>query len=201
MTIAGLYLAAGYAVLVPERRGYGKSDGETWLDAVGRDVGPRLIGRLQSETDDVLAAVDFLATVPFVDRGRLGIAGWSLGGIVTLFAIARSPAFRAAIDQAGGVLTWRSSSTLQAALADAVRRATCPIFLMDAQNDAAPEAIPTLARAMDAAARPHKMTMYPPYMPTHPTPSSAPGHAIFEPDGVPIWGRDAVSFLDSYLKS
>ncbi len=199
--LAGLYVSAGYAVLVPERRGYGKSEGEIWTDAVGRDTASRFLDRCQAETDDVLAAVDFLGTVPFSDRSRVGMVGWSIGGIVTLFALARSRAFRAAVDQAGGVLAWRRSPALQAALTDAIRAASCPIFMMDAENDAAPEAISTLARAMEAAARPHKMTIYPAYMPAHPTPGSAPGHALFEADGIPIWGRDAVSFLDSYLKS
>jgi dienelactone hydrolase len=199
--LAALYVSAGYAVLVTERRGYGKSDGPTWTDAVGRDTTSRFIDRCEAEADDVLAAVDFLGTVPFADRSRLGIVGWSLGGIVMLFAIARSKAFRAAVDQAGGVLTWRRSAALQAALTDAARRATCPVLLLDAENDAAPEAIPTLARAMEAAALPHTMVIYPPYMPPHPTGSVAPGHAVFEADGIPIWGRDAVSFLDSYLKS
>ncbi|MBV8357672.1 MAG: hypothetical protein JO189_07010, partial [Deltaproteobacteria bacterium] len=37
--LAGLYVAAGHAVLVPERRGYGRSDGPAWSEAVGRDVG------------------------------------------------------------------------------------------------------------------------------------------------------------------
>lgn len=199
--LAGLYVSAGYAVLVSERRGYGTSEGSTWTDAVGRDVTSRFIGRLQAETDDVLAAVDFLGTVPFVERSRLGIVGWSLGGIVTLFAIARTKAFRAAVDQAGGVLTWRSSAALQAALTETVRRATCPVFLMDAENDAAPEAIPTLAQAMDAAALPHKTMMYPAYMPPQPTRGTAPGHALFAADGIPIWGKDALSFLDGYLKA
>ena len=36
--IAALYVDAGYAVLVPERRGYGRSDGPTWTDEVGRDT-------------------------------------------------------------------------------------------------------------------------------------------------------------------
>ena len=199
--LAGLYLSVGYAVLVLERRGYGKSDGPTWTDAVGRDTTSRFIDRCEAEADDVLAAVDFLGTVPFADRSRLGIVGWSLGGIVTLFAIARSKAFRVAVDQAGGVLTWRRSAALQTALTDAVRKASCPVLLLDAENDAAPEAIPALARVMEAASLPHKMVIYPPYMPAHPTGGIAPGHAVFEADGIPIWGRDAVSFLDSHLKS
>ncbi len=70
--IAALYVDAGYAVLVPERRGYGRSDGPTWTDEVGRDTTSRFIARCQAEADDVLAAVDFLKTVAFVDASRLG---------------------------------------------------------------------------------------------------------------------------------
>ena len=167
---------------------------------MGRDTTSRFIDRCEAEADDVLAAVDFLGTVPFVDRGRLGIVGWSLGGIVTLFVLARSRVFRAAVDQAGGVLTWRSSPSLQSALTAAVRAATCPVFLMDAENDAAPEAIPKLSQAMDSAGLPHKTMMYPPFMPSRPTNGIAPGHALFEAEGIPIWGNDAVAFLDGYVK-
>ena len=198
--LASLYVSAGYAVLVPERRGYGRSDGPTWSEAVGRDVGSALIARLQAEADDVLTAAEFLRSVPAVDISRLGIAGWSLGGIVTLLAISRSRSFRAAIDQAGGVLMWRSSPALQEALTQAVRDATCPVLLMDAQNDAAPEAISKLSQVMDAAGLPHRLIMYPPFAPTTREETVAPGHLLFSAEGSPIWGRDAVGFLDTYLR-
>ena len=61
-------------------------------------VGPRL----EEETDDVLAALDYLRTLPLVDTNRIGIMGWSFGGIVTMFAVSRSTAFAVAVDQAGG---------------------------------------------------------------------------------------------------
>jgi len=198
--LAALYVSAGYAVLAPERRGYGKSDGPTWTDAVGRDTTSRFVDRCQAEADDVLAAVDFLRTVSFADMSRLGMAGWSLGGIIMLFALARSHDFRAAVDQAGGVLTWRRSSALQTALTEAVRAASCPVLLMDAENDAAPEAIPTLAGAMEAAGRPQRSRVYPAYAPLSPANGIAPGHLLFAADGIPIWGKDAVGFLDTYLK-
>ena len=198
--LAGLYVEAGYAVLVPERRGYGRSDGPTWSQAVGRDVGSVFLDRLVAETGDVLAAADFLTTVPFIDHNRLGIVGWSLGGIVTMFAIARSRAFRTAINQAGGVLTWRSSPALQSALGEAARGANCPALLMDAANDAAPEAMPALAQAMTSAGRPNRLAMYPAFTPTMPTGSNAPGHALFSAEGIPIWSRDALTFLGTYLR-
>jgi carboxymethylenebutenolidase len=198
--LAGLYVAAGYAVLVPERRGYGRSDGPSWSEAVGRDFGSVLIARLLAEADDVLAAAEFLRSVPAADISRLGIAGWSLGGIVTLFAISRSRSFRAAIDQAGGVLMWRFSPALRAELTLAVRAVTCPVLLMDAQNDAAPEAIPTLSQVMDTAGLSHRLIMYPPFTPTEQETAVAPGHLLFSAEGLPIWGRDAVGFFDAYLQ-
>ena len=63
---------AGYVALVPERRGYGKSDGSVWRQEVGKDPS-RLIPRLQAETDDVLAATDYLRTVRFADARLIGI--------------------------------------------------------------------------------------------------------------------------------
>src|SRR5271169_4022511 len=82
--IGKMLTVAGYVVLVPERRGYGQSDGQTFTEAIGQDRGGRFVERMQAETDDVLAALDFLKTVPYADTGRVGIMGWSLGGIVTV---------------------------------------------------------------------------------------------------------------------
>src|SRR5437879_1217018 len=48
--IGALFTRAGYAVLVPERRGYGRSDGTTHAEEFGRDIGPRLVARLNEET-------------------------------------------------------------------------------------------------------------------------------------------------------
>src|SRR5713101_1322333 len=83
--IGKMLTRAGYVVLVPERRGYGKSDGSPWWQEVGNDQS-RLIARLQAETADVLAAIDYLRTVPSADTNRIGIMGWSFGGIVTMLA-------------------------------------------------------------------------------------------------------------------
>jgi dienelactone hydrolase len=198
--IAGLFVDAGYAVLIPERRGYGTSDGPTWSDAVGKDTGAAFIQRCNEEADDVIAAAAFAAQFPAVDHSRIGVVGWSLGGIVTMLAIARSTAFRAAIDQAGGALNWRRNPDLQAALEDAARAAKCPVMLMDSENDAAPEDIPSLADLMAKANLPHDSRMYPPYTPASNPGHMPPGHLIFEAAGIPIWGRDATTFLDAHVK-
>ena len=55
--IARVMIPAGYAVIVPERRGYGKSEGQPFSEEIGEDRGPRFVTRLQAEAGDVLGAV------------------------------------------------------------------------------------------------------------------------------------------------
>src|SRR5438445_267705 len=78
----------GYVVIAPDDRGsigYGKP----FYDAI--DYGG-------TEVDDVVTAVDVLKTkYPQVDPDRIGIIGWSHGGMITLLAIFRHPTtFKAA---------------------------------------------------------------------------------------------------------
>jgi len=81
--------AKGYVVIAPEYRGsigYGK----VFYDAI--DYGG-------NEVDDVVTAVEILKTkYPQVDPSRIGIMGWSHGGMITLLSIFRNPArFKAAV--------------------------------------------------------------------------------------------------------
>ena len=81
--------ARGYVVIAPEYRGsvgYGK----TFYDAI--DYGG-------SEVDDVVTAVDVLRTeYAVVDPSRIGIIGWSHGGMIALLSVLRNEtAFKAAV--------------------------------------------------------------------------------------------------------
>ncbi|MFZ1010718.1 MAG: alpha/beta fold hydrolase, partial [Candidatus Sulfotelmatobacter sp.] len=192
--MADLYLSAGYAVLIPERRGYGQSDGATFSEAVGKNVDAKFIERLEAEADDVLAALPYLATLPFVDVKRIAIAGWSFGGIVTMLAIARSSVFKAAIDQAGGALSWQRSAALREALIRAAQRATTPILFMDAENDATTAAVTTLASTRARFGLPYEIKLYGAFTPKEDPGHIAPGHLIFGRDGVALWGGDATRF-------
>src|SRR5215469_7741129 len=85
----------GYAVLVSERRGYGKSDGETWSQEVAGDTGAKFVSRLKAEATDVAAGIEYLRTVQFADLHRMAIMGWSLGGIISIFTASDHNEFRA----------------------------------------------------------------------------------------------------------
>ncbi len=81
-------VARGYVVIAPEYRGsigYGK----TFYDAI--DYGG-------AEVDDVVTAVSALRSrYPNVDPARVGIIGWSHGGLIALLSVFRNPtSFRAA---------------------------------------------------------------------------------------------------------
>jgi dienelactone hydrolase len=196
--IGNMLTRAGYVVLVPERRGYGKSDGPTWRQDVGNDQS-MLIARLQAETDDVLAAIDYLRTVPFADPSRIGIMVWSFGGIVTMLAASRSTAFVVAVDQAGGALTWDGNAYVRRAVVAAAEKSMAPTLFMVAKNDRTILSITTPAEIFKTRQIPHRMIIYEPFTPADGTRVMAPGHALFSEQGASVWESDLVQFLGRYL--
>jgi len=198
--IGRMLTRAGYGVLVTERRGYGKSDGALWWQEAGRDPS-RLISRLQDEAGDVLAALDYVRTVPFADSRRVAVMGWSFGGIVTMMAVSRSSAFVAAINQAGGALTWDGNAQVRAALVSAAERTSTPTLLMVAKNDRTTASITTLAEVYEKRGVPHRMVIYEEFTPPRGGRGGALGHAVFSAAGVNVWRADVVKFLEQYLGS
>jgi dienelactone hydrolase len=69
----------GYVIITPDYRG-STGHGEGHYMAI--DYGGK-------EVDDVLSAVDFLKTIPYVDQDRLGVMGWSHGGFITAHLLFR----------------------------------------------------------------------------------------------------------------
>jgi dienelactone hydrolase len=188
---------SGYVVVVPERRGYGKSDGPTFSETVGEDRGTRFVTRVQEETDDVLAAVEFVKTLPYADSKRVGVMGWSFGGIVSVFAASRSSAFRVVVDQAGAALTWERSPEMQKALKGAARKIQIPLLGMVAENDRT-ESVKAVVREAEAGGAIGKLIVYPAFTPPD-AGGVAPGHMIFGREGWRIWEADVQEFLSKHL--
>jgi dienelactone hydrolase len=194
--IARFMVPAGYAVLIPERRGYGKSDGQTFTEEIGPDErGQRFVARLAAEASDVTAAVDYARASLPIDAGRIVLMGYSFGGIVTTLAAAKDAKLAAIVNQAPGALNWDKSPEMREALTAAAKQIRAPMHCAAAENDATTESARVICATAKAAGAAAELKIYPPFThPTNPNPR-APGHALFAPIGVDVWKQDVLEFL------
>jgi dipeptidyl aminopeptidase/acylaminoacyl peptidase len=91
---AQLYAAAGYAVVMPNPRGstgYGTDFARAIFAAWG-----------EKDYEDVLAGVDHAIAIGLADPKRLGVGGWSYGGILTNYVVTKTDRFDAAVSGASG---------------------------------------------------------------------------------------------------
>ena len=93
---AQLYAANGYLVVHPNPRG-STGYGQAFCLAIWQDWGG-------PDFDDVMAAVDHVIEQGWADPDRLGVGGWSYGGILTNHVITKTDRFEAAITGASEVL-------------------------------------------------------------------------------------------------
>jgi dipeptidyl aminopeptidase/acylaminoacyl peptidase len=94
-----LLSSQGYFVFFPNPRGsFGA--GEAFAKANVKDLGG-------GDLRDILLGVDTIIRTLPVDPERLGIAGWSYGGYMTMWAITQTHRFHAAVAGAG-IANWQS---------------------------------------------------------------------------------------------
>lgn len=91
-----VFAGAGYAVAVVNYRG-SSGRGVAFTRAIYGDWG-------NLEVKDILGAADHLVKEGIADPARMGIGGWSYGGISTNYVIASDGRFKAAVSGAGSSL-------------------------------------------------------------------------------------------------
>jgi len=91
------FAANGYAVLAVNYRG-SSGRGAKFSKAIFADWG-------HYEVDDLQAAVDQVVKMGIADPAKLGVGGWSYGGILTDYMIASDNRFKAATSGAGTAFT------------------------------------------------------------------------------------------------
>jgi dipeptidyl aminopeptidase/acylaminoacyl peptidase len=94
-----LLSSQGYFVLFPNPRG-SFGEGEAFTAKNVKDFG-------YGDFRDILAGVEYVVKTLPVDDNRVGIAGWSYGGYMTMWAVTRTNRFRAAVAGAG-IANWQS---------------------------------------------------------------------------------------------
>jgi dipeptidyl aminopeptidase/acylaminoacyl peptidase len=93
---AQLFAANGYAVVTVNPRG-SSGYGQAFSQAIFADWGNK-------DFDDVLAGVEYAIARGVADSSRLGVGGWSYGGILTNYVITKSTRFKGAISGASEAL-------------------------------------------------------------------------------------------------
>ena len=93
---AQLFAAHGYVVVMTNPRG-SSGYGQDFSLAIFRGWGIK-------DFEDVMAGVDYAIQQGYADPNRLGVGGWSYGGILTNYVITKTDRFQGAISGASEVL-------------------------------------------------------------------------------------------------
>tara|TARA_R110002020_G_scaffold122487_8_gene278088 strand:- start:53072 stop:55087 length:2016 start_codon:yes stop_codon:yes gene_type:complete len=91
-----LFAANGYLTLLINPRG-SSGYGQAFSEAIFADWGNK-------DYQDVMAAVDHVIDQGMVDPDRLGVGGWSYGGILTNYVITKTQRFKGAVSGASEAL-------------------------------------------------------------------------------------------------
>lgn len=91
-----LFAAQGYVVVLVNPRG-SSGYGQGFAQAIFADWGNK-------DYEDVMAGVDYAIAKGYADPNRLGVGGWSYGGILTNYVITKTNRFKAATSGASEVL-------------------------------------------------------------------------------------------------
>ena len=96
-----IYTGLGYAVLCPNVRG---------SSCYGDEILRGLIGEVgAAEFEDLMSGVDHVIKAGYVDADRMGVAGWSWGGVSAGWVITQTDRFKAA-SVGAGVCSWMAES-------------------------------------------------------------------------------------------
>ncbi len=90
---AQVMAGAGFVVVMPNPRG-STGYGQRFIDEVSNDWGGKAY-------DDIMAVVDRVSALPYVDRDRMVAAGGSYGGYMTNWLLGHTNRFKALVSHAG----------------------------------------------------------------------------------------------------
>jgi carboxymethylenebutenolidase len=199
--LARFYTEHGFVFFLPTREGHGNAPGDYIVDLQKQILAAGISTKSLTEVvalhdrfnQNVVDAVAWLKTQPFVDRDRLVMSGVSFGGIQTLLTAEKGLGIRAFVPFAPGAMSW-GMKPLQERLEQAAKNAKAPVFLLQAKNDFNTGPSEVLGPILAKLGPPSGHKLYPPFGKT-----PERGHASFAcwSLGTSIWGDDVVKFIDA----
>ncbi len=198
-SLGELFSSHGYVLLLPHRRGYGRSIRYELAEQFTTEKRTEERNRIQLELmdahmNDMTAAVEYLRRLPFVDGKRIIIAGCSFGGSLALFAAERNLPIRAVVNFAGAAVSWKQSAELRDRMLTAARGARVPVLLVQAENDYDLEPTRAVAQQLARAQKSHKVAFFPAHGST-----AREGHNFCETGGT-IWQNEVISFMNGTIR-
>ncbi len=196
------YTSHGYVVFLPVRQGHTLSPGEYIGDVIdayrktGKDeqlVYRKAVEMHDAYNADVVAALQWLRTQPYVDGTRIAVSGCSYGGIQTLITAEKGLGVRAFVPFAPGAMSW-ASPALRAREIETVRNAKVPLFLLQAQNDYGTGPSEVLGPLIRSKGGLNRAKLYPPF---GTTPQEGHGGFACYEGGIAVWGQDVLDFLEA----
>lgn len=192
------YVQNHYAFFVPHRRGHGLSQGQHIMEALeglsGPERGKRMLELQDAELADVINALAFLKSQPFVDANRIAISGCSFGGIQTLLAGEKDLGVKALIPFAPAAMTWERNRLMAPRMKQAVDNARVPVFELQAENDFSLGPTHELTAEAEAHHKDFQSKIYPAF-----GSSNMDAHAGFCMTATQVWGKDVLEFLDKTM--
>ena len=88
-----VFASAGYVVVMPNPRG-STGFGQKFIDDINNDWGGK-------PYEDVMAVVDHVASLPYVDKDRMAASGGSYGGYMVDWILGHTTRFKALVSHAG----------------------------------------------------------------------------------------------------
>jgi dienelactone hydrolase len=183
------FVRRGYAVAVPMRKGFSKSDG------VYSDYGCNMQDNGMVQADDIEAALHALTKMPWVDHDQVIVAGQSYGGLATMaFGTRQFPGVRGLLNFAGGLRIDGDYCDWKAALVTAFSsyggRTSLPSLWFYGENDSYfdPSLAQRLQSAYQLAGGSSQLIAYGRF--------KSDSHGLISSrDGIPVWWPETERFL------
>ena len=203
--LARFYTEHGFVFFLPIREGHGNAPGPYILDLQQKifaaGINEKSLAdavQLQDRFNaDVVAAVAWLKTQPFVDRDRIVMSGCSFGGIQTLLTAEKGLGIRAFIPFAPGACPG-PTRPFSSDSSRPPKTPKAPVFLIQAKNDFSTGPSERLGPLLAQHGPPSGNKIYPPFGAAHER-----GHAAFAcwTLGTTLWGPDVLHFIDAAFKA